>query len=73
MLEPGGLLVATNVDTANPNRQTMENLLEWHLIYRSREQLNALRPDAAPDHACRITADTTGCNLFLEIRKPANA
>ena len=35
ILAPGGLLVATNVDTSNPSRQTMEQVLEWHLIYRN--------------------------------------
>jgi extracellular factor (EF) 3-hydroxypalmitic acid methyl ester biosynthesis protein len=73
MLEPGGLLVATNVDSTNPNRQTMENLLEWHLIYRSHQQFESLRPEAAPDAECGIRADPTGCNLFFEIRKPVHA
>ena len=35
MLVPGGLLVATNVETSNPARQMMEYLMDWHLIYRS--------------------------------------
>jgi extracellular factor (EF) 3-hydroxypalmitic acid methyl ester biosynthesis protein len=70
MLEPGGLLVATNVDTANPNRQTMENLLEWHLIYRNADQFRSLKPETAPERPCGIKADPTGCNLFFEIRKP---
>src|ERR687883_57145 len=42
LLEPGGLLVATNVDSANPSRNGMEYLLEWHLIHRTRSQLRGL-------------------------------
>jgi extracellular factor (EF) 3-hydroxypalmitic acid methyl ester biosynthesis protein len=69
MLAPGGLLVATNVNTSNPSRQTMEQVLEWHLIYRSREQLMVLAPDLAPDGSYRIKADPTGCNVLIEVRR----
>jgi extracellular factor (EF) 3-hydroxypalmitic acid methyl ester biosynthesis protein len=72
MLQPGGLLVVTNVDPSNPSRHTMEYLLEWHLIYRNRQQLSALKAEDAPDACYGIKADSTGCNLFLEIRKPEN-
>jgi extracellular factor (EF) 3-hydroxypalmitic acid methyl ester biosynthesis protein len=69
MLEPGGLLVATNVDASNPSRNTMEYLLEWHLIYRSEEQLKALIPDEAPATSADISYDKTGVNLYFEVRK----
>jgi extracellular factor (EF) 3-hydroxypalmitic acid methyl ester biosynthesis protein len=69
MVAPGGLLVVTNVDTSNPSRQTMENMLDWHLIYRNRKQLQALKPDSAPDAASCIQSDPSDCNLFFEIRK----
>jgi extracellular factor (EF) 3-hydroxypalmitic acid methyl ester biosynthesis protein len=69
MLAPGGLLVATNVDTSNPSRQTMEQVLEWHLIYRNREQLMALVPDLGPSGSYCIKSDPTGCNVLLEVRR----
>ncbi|MCM3903788.1 MAG: class I SAM-dependent methyltransferase [Pyrinomonadaceae bacterium] len=69
MLESGGLLVATNVDASNPSRNTMEYLLEWHLIYRNSEQLKALIPDEAAAGSAQIKSDETGVNLYLEIRK----
>jgi extracellular factor (EF) 3-hydroxypalmitic acid methyl ester biosynthesis protein len=69
MLAPGGLLVATNVNTSNPSRQTMEQVLEWHLIYRSREQLMVLAPDLAPDGSYCIKSDPTGCNVLIEVRR----
>lgn len=69
-LAPGGFLVATNVDASNPARNVMEYIMEWHLIYRNAEGLLALRPQAAPDECCRVLHDSTGVNIFLEVRKP---
>jgi extracellular factor (EF) 3-hydroxypalmitic acid methyl ester biosynthesis protein len=70
MVAPGGLLVSTNVDAANPIRNWLGDILEWHLIYRNGQQMLALRPDRAPPENARVCADATGVNLFLEIRKP---
>jgi extracellular factor (EF) 3-hydroxypalmitic acid methyl ester biosynthesis protein len=69
MLEPGGLLVATNVDASNPSRNTMEYLLEWHLTYRTEKQMAALIPDQAPVASADIGSDETGVNLYLQVRK----
>jgi extracellular factor (EF) 3-hydroxypalmitic acid methyl ester biosynthesis protein len=69
MLEPGGLLVATNVDASNPSRNGMEYLLEWHLTYRSVEQLKALVPDQSPAGSAHIRSDETGVNHYIEVRK----
>jgi extracellular factor (EF) 3-hydroxypalmitic acid methyl ester biosynthesis protein len=69
LLAPGGLLVATNVDTSNPSRHTMEQVLDWHLIYRNHQQLMALVPDLGPDGSYCIKADPTGCNVLLEVRR----
>jgi extracellular factor (EF) 3-hydroxypalmitic acid methyl ester biosynthesis protein len=71
MLAPGGLLVATNVDVSNPFRNTMEYVLEWHLIYRDAAALAALTPDNAPPGASQVQADKTGVNIYLEVRKPS--
>ena len=70
MLEPGGLLVATNVDASNPSRNGMEYLLEWHLTYRNEQQLRALVPEDAPRGSVQLMSDQTGVNRYLEIRKP---
>ncbi len=67
---PGGLLVATNVDPSNPLRHGMAYLLDWHLVYRTPDSLRRLKPSRAPDDAVGIRSDTTGVNLFLEVRKP---
>lgn len=73
ILEPGGLLIATNVDASNPSRNGMESLLEWHLIYRSSAQLNTLMPDRAPPGSVHFRSDETGVNVFIEVRKPHEA
>lgn len=73
ILAPGGLLVATNVDAANPIRNIMEYIFEWHLVYRSQEELGRLVPDQATPDSHRILADPTGSNIFIEVRKPAAA
>jgi extracellular factor (EF) 3-hydroxypalmitic acid methyl ester biosynthesis protein len=69
MLEPGGLLVATNVDACNPSRNGMEHLLEWHLTYRNKQELKALIPDLAPAGSAHIRSDDTGVNHYIEVRK----
>jgi extracellular factor (EF) 3-hydroxypalmitic acid methyl ester biosynthesis protein len=70
MLEPGGLLCATNVDVTNPWQKSLEFLLEWHLIHRDSAQLRSLVPDQAPQDRVHFKRDSTGVNIFIEIRKP---
>ena len=67
---PGGLLLATNADPSNPSRQTMEYILEWHLIYRNADQLAALNPAPAHENQTEAIADNTGINIFIEVKKP---
>ncbi len=67
---PGGLLVSTNVATANPRIPTMDHVMDWHLIYRTVPQFTQLRPGEASPEICTVKADPTGVNLFLEVRKP---
>ena len=72
MVVPGGLLIATNVEPANPLRYGMEYLLDWHLIYRNEKQMQRLYPNAASAHDICVRTDATGVNLFLEVRKPVH-
>jgi extracellular factor (EF) 3-hydroxypalmitic acid methyl ester biosynthesis protein len=71
LLAPGGLLVATNVDASNPIRNTMEYIFEWHLVYRDAAQFESLRPEEAPPGSYTVRAETTGSNIFIEVRKPS--
>ena len=70
MLAPSGLLLATNVHASNPNRNSMDFFLEWHLVHRNRAQLEHLRPDLAPEGSFREKQEFTGVNIFIEVRKP---
>ena len=70
MLAPGGLLLATNVHASNPNRNSMDFFLEWHLVHRNRAELERLRPDRAPEGSFRGKQEFTGVNVFIEVRKP---
>ena len=69
-LAPGGLLLVTNVDPRNPIRNAMEYFYEWHLIYRTGNQLAALASEVARLADVKVLAEPTSSNLFLEIRKP---
>ena len=71
LLEPGGLLIATNVDPCNPTRCGMEFILDWHLIYRDPRQLLQLHPTHAPAGNVVTKSDDTGVNIYIEVRKPA--
>jgi len=67
-VRPGGYLVTTNVHPKNPERYSIEHLLEWYLIYRDEAQMATLAPKGTDPE---IFADATGVNVFLNFRKPA--
>jgi extracellular factor (EF) 3-hydroxypalmitic acid methyl ester biosynthesis protein len=71
MVAPGGLLVATNVDSCNPIKHWLSYILEWPLIYRNSAEMLALRPEKASPEDTRVVSDTTGVNIYMEVRKPA--
>jgi extracellular factor (EF) 3-hydroxypalmitic acid methyl ester biosynthesis protein len=64
---PGGLVVATNVHPANPVRYYMDFLVEWHLEYRDVEQMLDVARGLGP---AKGHTDSTGVNVFVEVRKP---
>ena len=70
ILAPSGLLLATNVHASNPNRNSMDFFLEWHIVHRNRAQLAQLKPDLAPAGSFCEQQEPTGVNIFLEVRKP---
>jgi extracellular factor (EF) 3-hydroxypalmitic acid methyl ester biosynthesis protein len=69
-LRPGGLLTVGNFAPNMPVRNFIEHFLEWFLIYRDAQQLARLAPAQASPGDCRVVAEPTGTNLFLEVRKP---
>ena len=68
---PAARVLVTNVHSANPQKNVMEHLLEWHLIYRDEAGLAAILPTPRVD--TRIFLDETGVNVFAEFRVPGVA
>ena len=65
---PGGTVLVTNVHSNNPQKNVMEHLLEWHLIYRDEAQLESVLP--TPRGNTRLYTDATGVNVFAEFQVP---
>ncbi|WP_338762296.1 class I SAM-dependent methyltransferase [Massilia sp. METH4] len=61
---PGGRLLVTNVHSANPERFSMEHILEWYLIYRDEAKMQAILP--ARRGEAHVYTDPTGVNVFAE-------
>lgn len=70
MVAPGGLLIVTNVDACNPIKHWLSYILEWDLLYRNKVDMLTLRPEKVKPDNTRLLADSTGVNIYLEIRKP---
>jgi extracellular factor (EF) 3-hydroxypalmitic acid methyl ester biosynthesis protein len=69
-LRPGGALIISNFDASNPIQNLMEYAFEWFLLHRDSRQMLAMAPEQASADRCVVRADPTGCNIFLEVRKP---
>jgi extracellular factor (EF) 3-hydroxypalmitic acid methyl ester biosynthesis protein len=67
--KPDGTILVTNVHSSNPEKNTMEHLLEWHLIYRDEEEMRYLAPTTCEVRS--IYTDDTGVNVFLELQNTA--
>lgn len=73
LLRPGGLMVIGNFAPFTHGQNLMEYLMDWHLIYRDRDQVSALAPEQASPEFAQVKAEHAGANIFLEVRKPAAA
>lgn len=71
-MRPGGTLLVTNVHSDNPEKFSMEHVLEWYLIYRNEAGMRAILPEQCG--APTLYTDPTGVNVFAEARVgPAEA
>jgi len=67
LLAPGGILVVGNLSPRCDSQGFLENLVDWHMIYRTDEELEALS-DGIPS-APSIEREPTGVNSFLVLRR----
>lgn len=67
VLNPGGLLLVTNVSQVL-SAEFMSLVMEWELIYRTKDELAALLPKGS-NIAHRVELDSTGTNVVAELRK----
>lgn len=65
-LNPGGLVIVTNVENSKPIVGLVEMLMEWYLIYRNESDMLALKPGLGEQS---VRSDPTGINMFLLVRK----
>jgi Predicted methyltransferase (contains TPR repeat) len=65
---PGGVVVSTNVDLANPSRGWMEYMVDWYLCYRDSKGMGKLMPQV-PAENLRVFSDESGVNVMMEARR----
>jgi hypothetical protein len=63
---PGGQLIVANM-TDHPGRVLQEIHLDWHLIYRTRDELLEVGRQAVPRAKVRILEEESGVNPFFEL------
>ncbi|MDZ4660636.1 MAG: methyltransferase domain-containing protein [Pseudomonadota bacterium] len=68
-LKKGGELIIGNFNTGNPNKFIMAIALDWHLIYRSIEQMKGLFSHL--EGTSTVEHEGTGINLFYCTKKDA--
>jgi extracellular factor (EF) 3-hydroxypalmitic acid methyl ester biosynthesis protein len=66
----GARILLTNVHSDNPQRHGMEHLLEWYLIYRDEQKMQALLDKIKMPGT--LYTDDTGVNIFAEMMVGAN-
>jgi extracellular factor (EF) 3-hydroxypalmitic acid methyl ester biosynthesis protein len=72
-LLPNGTVILGNFHSSNPDRLLLEHILEWHLIYRSAEQLEKLFGRSKfRSLPVNIESDEFGVELFAVCTKSWN-
>ncbi|WP_143544010.1 class I SAM-dependent methyltransferase [Rhodopirellula sp. MGV] len=67
-VQPGGIVLVTNVTPNHSSVAMMGMVLDWNLELRNQQDMHNLVPGLGEQQAY---VDSTGVNVFLEIRKPA--
>lgn len=69
-LKPGGVLILGNFGRENRNRNMMDHLLHWSLIYRGEDDLRALFSRSLFGNGnIQILSEKQGINLFAVVTK----
>ena len=68
-LRPGGRIVISNFTTKNPIRAWMTYVMDWNLIYRSKEGFSKLVANALPEGSLHIETDDDGVEVYAIVRK----
>jgi extracellular factor (EF) 3-hydroxypalmitic acid methyl ester biosynthesis protein len=67
ILRPGGRVIIGNVHPCNPSKAFLDHVLEWKLVHRDEDAMNALFSASAFGGRCsRIIYEGQGINLFAE-------
>jgi SAM-dependent methyltransferase len=69
-LTPGGALLVGNMASHNPSRLAMEYFVDWFLLHRTADELQALASTLTPTPAAvEVETEPLGVNLFLLVRR----
>ena len=68
LLIPGGEIVIGNFHVSNHDRYFLEYWGDWHLIYRTENELRSLFDDD-PKAEVKVLFDNAGIQMFLHIKK----
>jgi extracellular factor (EF) 3-hydroxypalmitic acid methyl ester biosynthesis protein len=66
-VNPGGLVVITNVHPKHSIKGFLEHIQEWYVYLRTEEQLLRLAGNLGER---KVAPEATGINVFLDVRKP---
>ncbi|MCA9676126.1 MAG: PilZ domain-containing protein [Kofleriaceae bacterium] len=72
-LAPGGLLAIGNALAPNEWFWSPEFVLDWTLLYRTRDEMLRLAAKVAGEPEVEVTVEPGGAYFFLLLRKPASA
>ncbi len=72
-LAPGGLLAVGNALAPNEHFWSPEFMLDWTLLYRTRDEMRALAARLPGDAGIEVVEESGGAYYFLLVRRPGAA
>lgn len=68
-LTDNGVLYIGNMHPSNPSRWAMEQLADWYLVYRTRQDLEEICAGISGEYHTEVISEPLGINLFLVISR----